>query len=352
MFGRTVEIIVRWTKQIVEGKCPMNEDIYDLTIIGGGPAGMFAGFYAGLRELNTQLIESLPQFGGQVNALYPEKRILDIAGLPSVTGAELSDQLVEQMKEAPIETYLNQTVEDVVKENDVFKIITKDRVSYSKTVLVALGNGAFSPRRLAVDGAEQFENKSLFYTVQHKEDFRDRDVLIAGGGDSAIDMALMLEPIAHQVYLMHRRDKFRAIEHNVTLLDQSSVSVQTPYLIKDIEQDQDERLNLTLKKMKTDDEKSLTVDDVVVNYGFTSNNKALTEWSLDFDEERHDIIVDSKMETSVPGVYAIGDGVSYPGKVKLIATAFGEAPTAISSIVDQLYPGKRAPVHSTSLKIR
>ncbi|KIS03647.1 NAD(P)/FAD-dependent oxidoreductase [Paucilactobacillus wasatchensis] len=329
----------------------MEKQVYDVTIVGGGPAGMFAAFYAGLRELKAQLIESLPQLGGQVNALYPEKTILDVAGLPNIQANQLVSQLQTQMREAPIDTFLGETVEDVVKDEDGFKIVTNQRTSYSKTVIIALGNGAFTPRPLAIDNVAQFENKQLFYFVTHKEDFKNKRVLIAGGGDSAVDMALMLEPIASKVYLMHRRETFRGLEHDVTLLKQSSVSLQVPYLLKQIEQTDAGALDLTMKKMRTDEEKHLQVDDVIVNYGFTSDNKALTSWSLDFEEQRHDIVVNSEMLTSVPGVYAIGDGINYPGKVKLIATAFGEAPTAISAIVNQLYPGKRAPIHSTSIKL-
>lgn len=329
----------------------MEEQIYDVTIVGGGPAGMFAAFYAGLRELKAQLIESLPQLGGQVNALYPEKTILDIAGLPNIQANQMVAQLQQQMAEVPIDTFLGETVTDVIKDERGFKIVTDQRVSYSKTVIIALGNGAFTPRKLAVEHADQFEGNQLFYYVTHKDDFKNQRVLIAGGGDSAVDMALMLEPIAKQVHLMHRRETFRGLEHEVSLLKQSSVTLQVPYLLKQIERTPAGALDLTMKKMKSDEEKHLEVDDVIVNYGFTSDNKALTSWSLDFDEQRHDIVVNSEMQTSVAGVYAIGDGVSYPGKVKLIATAFGEAPTAISAVVNQIYPGKRAPIHSTSIKI-
>lgn len=328
------------------------EDFYDVTIVGGGPAGMFAAFYAGLRELNAQLIESLPQLGGQVSALYPEKEILDVAGYPQIEGQHLIDQLTDQMEQAPIEKYLNQTVDNVEKVTGGFKITTKQRVSYSKTVVIALGNGAFSPRKLAVDNVEQFEDHQLFYAVTHRDDFKNQRILIAGGGDSAIDMALMLEPVASEVHLMHRREKFRGLEHEVTKLKQSDVILELPYLLKEVTENEDHSLHLTMKKMRSDDEKELDVDDVIVNYGFTSDNKALTSWSLGLEQERHDIVVDSNMQTSVGGVYAIGDGINYPGKIKLIASAFGEAPTAINAVAKQLYPDRHAPVHSTSLASR
>lgn len=330
----------------------MTEESYDVTIIGGGPAGMFAAFYCGLHELHAQLIESLPQLGGQVAALYPEKQIWDVAGLPGVTGQELVDHLKDQLTVAPIDQFLNETVDDVVKEDDgTFTIKSSQRTSHSKAVIIALGNGAFTPRRLALDGADQLEGHQLHYFVNHKADFADQRVAVLGGGDSAIDIALMLEPIAKDVYLIHRRNQFRGLEHTVSKLKQSSVHLVTPYLPKSLTQTWD-AVTIGLKKMRSDEEDQLTVDQLVVNYGFTANNAALTKWSLDLASERHLLKVDSTMQTSVPGVYAIGDGVTYPGKTALIATAFGEAPTAVTALAKQLYPDKRLAVHSSSMNIK
>lgn len=329
----------------------MSEEIYDLTIIGGGPAGMFASFYAGLREMKVQVIESLEQFGGQVDALYPEKHILDVAGSVNIPGHELIINLEEQMRLVKVEARLGETVEDVIKQDDQFEIVTDKRTTHSKTVIIALGNGAFNPRKLAVDGADELENKHLFYFIKQKEHFRNKRVLVAGGGDAALDLTMMLEPVASQVYLMHRRETFRGLEHMVTAIEKSSVQLEVPYLLKDLKQNADESLELTMKKMKSDDTKQLTVDDIVVSYGFTSNNKALTAWSLDLESERHDIKVGSEMMTNIDGVYAIGDGVIYPGKVKLIATAFGEGPTAVTAIMNKLYPDKNSQLHSTAMHL-
>ena len=330
----------------------MTEESYDVTIIGGGPAGMFAAFYCGLHELHAQLIESLPQLGGQVAALYPEKQIWDVAGLPGVTGQELVDHLKDQLTVAPIDQFLNETVDDVVKEDDgTFTIKSSQRTSHSKAVIIALGNGAFTPRRLALDGADQLEDHQLHYFVNHKADFADQRVAVLGGGDSAIDIALMLEPIAKDVYLIHRRNQFRGLEHTVSKLKQSSVHLVTPYLPKSLTQAGD-AVTIGLKKMRSDEEDHLTVDQLVVNYGFTANNAALTKWALKLTSERHLLKVDSTMQTSVPGVYAIGDGVTYPGKTALIATAFGEAPTAVTALAKQLYPDKRLAVHSSSMNIK
>ena len=328
------------------------EQTYDVTIVGGGPAGMFAAFYAGLHELKAQLIESLPQLGGQVAALYPEKQIWDVAGDAGVQGRELIADLKKQMAIAPVDQFLGEQVTNVVKLADgTFKIESAQRTSYSKAVVIALGNGAFSPRRLALDGADQLEGRQVRYFVSDQSDFADQRVAVLGGGDSAIDMALMLEPIAKEVHLIHRRDAFRALEHTVSQLNKSQVQVETPYLPKELQVNEDDSIDLTLKKMRSDEEKHLAVDKILVNYGFTSNNAALNEWELPLASERGLIKVDSKMETSVPGVYAIGDGVTYPGKAALIAVGFGEAPIAITALAKALYPKKRMATHSSSMHI-
>ena len=328
------------------------EQTYDVTIVGGGPAGMFAAFYAGLHELKAQLIESLPQLGGQVAALYPEKQIWDVAGEAGVQGRELIADLKKQMAIAPVDQFLGEQVTNVVKLADgTFKIESAQRTSYSKAVVIALGNGAFSPRRLALDGADQLEGRQVRYFVSDQSDFADQRVAVLGGGDSAIDMALMLEPIAKEVHLIHRRDAFRALEHTVSQLKKSQVQVETPYLPKELQVNEDDSIDLTLKKMRSDEEKHLAVDKILVNYGFTSNNAALNEWELPLASERGLIKVDSKMETSVPGVYAIGDGVTYPGKTALIAVGFGEAPIAITALAKALYPKKRMATHSSSMHI-
>lgn len=328
-------------------------EMYDITIIGGGPAGMFAAFYCGLHELKAQLIESLPQLGGQVNALYPEKQIWDVAGLPGVTGRELVHHLEEQIAIAPIDQFTGETVNDVIKEADgTFTIKSANRVSHSKAIVIALGNGAFKPRKLALDGADAIEGKQLHYFVNHKDDFANKKVAVLGGGNSAIDIALMLEPVAKQVFLVHRRDQFRGMEHSVSLLKESSVELVTPFLPKELNVEDNQSVTLKLKKMRDDEMTDLNVDRIVVNYGFTSNNAALDQWSLDLAAERNMIKVDSEMKTNIDGVYAIGDGVTYPGKTPLIATAFGEAPTAITALAKKLYPDKRIATHSSSMKIK
>lgn len=328
------------------------EECYDVTIIGGGPTGMFAAFYCGLHQLKAQLIEALPQLGGQPAALYPEKRVWDVAGKAGVTGQELVDDLIAQLAVAPVDQFLGEKVTNVIKEVDgTFTIQSKQRTSSSKAVVIAMGNGAFSPRQLALAGAKELEGRQVRYFVNHKKDFKDQRVVVLGGGDAAIDMALMLEDVAKQVYLVHRRNEFRALPLTVEQLEKSTVEKLTPYLPKDLVVNADQSVTLNLKKMRADEERPLEVDKILVNYGFTSNNAALKEWSLDLASERGQIKVDATMQTSVPGVYAIGDGATYEGKVDLIATGFGEAPIAITNLAKELYPKKKMATHSSSMKI-
>lgn len=329
----------------------MQKKVYDVDIIGGGPAGMFAAFYAGLHDLDTQLIESLPQLGGQLGALYPEKKIWDVAGAPGITGKELIGHLKEQLKLVDVDYLLNASVTNVKKDTDGLFVVTTARgVSYARSIIIALGNGAFSPRKLALPGAAEMEGQQVQYFVTHKADYAGKTVAVLGGGNSAVDMALMLAPVAKQVYLVHRRPQFRALPKMVDQLKSSEVEIVTPYLPKAIHK-VGQQASLSLKRMRADGERQLTVDRVLVDYGFTADHSALDKWDVHFDSERQMIKVDSEMTTSVPGIYAIGDGVTYPGKQPLIATAFGEGPIAINALAKKLYPHKQMAMHSSSMHL-
>ena len=179
-----------------------NRDIVDIAIIGGGPTGLFAAFYAGMREISVKVIESMPQLGGQLSALYPEKYIYDVAGFPKIRAQQLVDQLIEQASLFNPIYCLDEKVESVQKNREgIFELRTEKQVHLAKAVLITAGVGAFQPRRLPLPEAEKFEEKNLYYFVNDLEQFRDKDVLIAGGGDSAVDWALMLEPIARASYI-------------------------------------------------------------------------------------------------------------------------------------------------------
>ena len=323
-------------------------DIYDITIIGAGPVGMFAAFYAGMRKAKTKIIDSLPQLGGQLATLYPEKYIYDIPGYPAIKANELVGNLEKQLTTFNHTFHLEEEVLSITREEDVIEIITNKGIHYSKAVILALGNGSFQPRKLTIEGADAFENNGLDYYVNDLMKYAGKKVAIAGGGDSAIDWALMLEPIASEVYLIHRRSEFRGHEHSVAQLKNSSVHLLTPYLIEDLAGESNQLTDLRLKKVKSDETIDLSIDSLIVNYGFTSNLGQIASWGL--ESSRQSIMVNSDMSTSIPGIYAAGDICSYDGKVKLIATGFGEAPTAVNNALHYINPKERAqPGHSTSL---
>lgn len=325
------------------------QDIIDIIVIGGGPAGMFASFYAGMRQASVKIIESMPQLGGQLAALYPEKYIYDVAGFPKVTAQDLVNNLLAQMKHFPIDICLEEKVHQVVKKEErLFEITTEKGTHLSRAVIITGGVGAFEPRRLELPEAAQFEKKNLHYFVSDLNAFAGQKVIISGGGDSAVDWALMLEPIAEKVTLIHRRDKFRAHEHSVENLMKSKVNIVTPTEItrlhgsSRIEQ-------VTLRDIKSGKETLLDVDAVIVNFGFVSSLGPIAEWGLTI--ENGSIVVDSRMETNIPGIFAAGDITAYPGKLKLIAVGFGEAPTAINNAKVYIDPtAKLSPGHSSNLK--
>lgn len=328
----------------------MREDtkIYDITIIGGGPVGLFTAFYGGMRQASVKIIESLPQPGGQLTALYPEKYIYDVAGFPKIRAQELVNNLKEQMEKFEQTVCLEQAVETVEKQADgVFKLITNKETHYTKTIIITAGNGAFQPRKLELENAEHFEKTNLHYFVDDMNKFAGRRVAVLGGGDSAVDWALMLEPIAKEVSIIHRRDKFRAHEHSVENLHNSKVNVLTPFVPSEIV-GSDTIEQLVIEEVKGERKEVLDVDDVICNFGFISSLGPIKSWGLDI--EKNSIVVDSTMKTNIDGIYAAGDICTYEGKVKLIASGFGEAPTAVNNAKAYMDPKERVqPLHSTSL---
>lgn len=327
----------------------MDEKIYDITILGAGPTGLFTAFYGGMRQASVKIIESLPHIGGQLTALYPEKHIYDVAGFPNIRAQDLVDNLGEQLQLFDPTIVLGQSIEQVEKQEDgTFRLTSHvGEVHYTKSIIISAGNGAFAPRRLNIGNSESFEGVNLHYYVQDMSIFKDEHVLLLGGGDSAVDWALMLEPIAKKVTLVHRRDTFRAHEHSVQKLKDSSVDILTPYVAADI-QGEDKITNITLREARGEQTIDIDVDSVICNYGFISQLGPIKDWGLEID--RNSLVVNSKMETNIPGIYAAGDINTYPGKVKLIATGFGDGPTAVNNAMQYLDPKARIqPQHSTNM---
>lgn len=327
--------------------------MYDITIVGGGPVGLFTAFYAGLRNAKTKIIESLESLGGQPAHLYAEKNIYDIPGYPAIKGEELEKNLIEQLSRFETSIHLGQEVLNIKKlvsdeGIEYFEINTNKKIHYSRTIILAIGNGAFSPRKLGVADSEKYEKSNLHYYVNNIEQFTDKTVAICGGGDSAVDWALALEPIAKKVHLIHRRDKFRAIESSVNQLNESSIELLTPYIPESLNGDGQVLDSVTFKKVKSDEELTLDIDNFIVSYGFTSSIGDIRNWG--FNLTRNAIEVSSQLETNIPGVYAVGDIAHYEGKVKIIATGFGEVPQAVNSALLRIDPTNiNPPTHSSDL---
>ncbi|MGT2745093.1 NAD(P)/FAD-dependent oxidoreductase [Streptococcus phocae subsp. phocae] len=328
----------------------MKDVVYDITIIGGGPVGLFAAFYAGLRGMSVNIIESLSELGGQPAILYPEKMIYDIPAYPAITGAELTRQLLQQLQrfDDRVTICLKEEVKTFEKTGTYFTIETNKASHQSKAVIVACGNGAFAPRTLGLDGEADFADNNLFYNVHQLEQFAGQNVVICGGGDSAVDWALALDGLAKSVTIVHRRDAFRAHEHSVELLKASQVRVLTPYVPLALEGENGLAKKLSIQKVKSDEVVELELDSLIVSFGFSTSNKNLKNWNLDY--KRSSIEVSHLFQTSQEGVFAIGDAADYDGKFDLIATGFGEAPIAVNQAIHYIYPDRdNRAVHSTSL---
>lgn len=326
----------------------MKENIYDITIIGGGPAGLFAGFYAGMRGAKTKIIDCLPELGGQLSLLYPEKLIYDVAGFPNVKAQDLVNSLIKQIEPFNHTIALEEEVLSFEKKENYFILTTDKETHYSKSIIIAAGNGSFQPRRLNVEGNEELERKQLHYYIKDMSMFSNKNVVICGGGDSAVDWALMLEEVASSVTIIHRRPQFRAHEHSVKKLEASTVKIKTPFVIDSLNQVDNHLSSITIRNPKEELEESIELDHLIVNYGFSSSLGPIKKWPLDF--KGLSVLAKTNTETSIPGVFAIGDISTYEGKVKLIATGFGEAPTAVNNAIHFINPSERLqPMHSTSL---
>jgi thioredoxin reductase (NADPH) len=315
----------------------------DLLIVGAGPAGLFGAYYAGFRGLSVTLVDSLPELGGQVSALYPEKSILDVAGFPNVKGRELVEQLVEQAASADPTYLLGRTATGLKVDDDSVRMDLDDgTVVQAKVVIITAGIGKFTPRPLpAGDG---WEDRGLVFFVPSFAEYAGRDVVIVGGGDSAFDWAHHLQPIAASVTLVHRRDQFRAHQATVDAVLASDTEVITKAQVTALEGNHHvESVEITLA-----DGEVLTrpAQSVVAALGFVADLSAMKEWGLEFDK-RH-IKVDTAMRTNLPRVFAAGDITEYDGKVRLIAVGFGEVATAVNNAAVQVDPDAHIfPGHSS-----
>lgn len=323
-------------------------EIYDITLIGAGPVGLFGVFYAGMRHMKTQVVEALPQVGGQLSALYPEKDIFDVAGFPKVQSKKLVADLKVQADAANHDVVYNldERVTNLQKQEDgSFKLTTTKGEYNTKSVLITAGIGAFEPNRVPNEGARRLENKGVFYNVSEVDWYRGKNVLVVGGGDSAVDYALMLEPVANRVTLIHRRDGFRAHEESLKRLSESKVDVRVFYEMGEV-RGEEWVTEAVIFDNRDRAETVLKLDAIVLGTGFKASLGPIKEWGLDL--QGNQILTNSKGETNIPGVYAAGDISAYPGKIRLIATGFGEVATAVNNAKAYTDPGSAAfPGHSS-----
>lgn len=331
------------------GTDPSN-DIHDITIIGAGPTGLFAAFYGGMRQAKTQVIDSLEEPGGALTAIYPEKYIYDVAGFPKVLAKDFVEQIyLQAMRDKP-EMRLNEEVLGLVRREDgLLELTTSKTVRLSKTVIVCAGVGAFEPKRLEAPGVKELEGNGVHYFAKRVEDFRGKHVVIVGGGDSAVDWAVTLEPIAASVRLIHR-SKFRAHEATVKELEASTVNLHYPGCeVLAAHVGANGRLEAITFKNTSGEAERVQADELIVAIGFVADLGPLKTWG--FELQKNQIVVDKiTMETSIPGVFAAGDIAWYPAKFKLIATGAAEAVTAINHAVTRIDPAARLdPGHSTNI---
>lgn len=332
-------------------------EITDVTIIGGGPTGLFAAFYAGLRGVSCRVIDALPQLGGQLMALYPEKYIFDVGGLPRILAKDLAKNMIEQGTQFNPEVVLGAEVQRLEREDGHIRLVTPKGEYLTKTVVITAGKGALNPRVLECPGWDEHygsDGGGVHTHVRQPEDFRGKRVLLVGGGDSAVDWVLGLKGIAREVTLIHRRPEFRAhrasVEQMWAAAGAGEVAVKTPYEVRSIQGQGGCVARATIYNNDTDEDEEMEVDAVVALLGFKPDLGPIGNWGLEL--ERNTIKVTQLMETNLPGVYAAGDVVHYPGKLELIATGYGEAAIAVNNAVHHINPKARvSPGHSTNLKI-
>jgi thioredoxin reductase len=326
-------------------------DVYDITVIGGGPSGLFALFYAGMRGARAKVIDVLPELGGQLYALYPEKYIYDMPGFPAIVAQDLVKGCVEQAFQWPHAKCLEERVCGIQRLDDgFFKIATDKGDHYTKAIVVTTGIGAFRPRKLAAPSAEPFEGRGLQYYARSFDEFAGKRVVIVGGGDSAVDYALALLPRADGVIVVHR-SAFRAHASTVEQLRASAAIINQPdYEIEAVRGDGRVEA-VTIVNKKTKESIDCPCDAILCALGFVSDLGAVKEWGIEV--EGNGIVVDTAtQETSIKGIYAAGDVVSHEGKLKLIACGTSEAAIAVNQAMHYINPSDKVhPVHSSNLTL-
>ena len=332
----------------------MQHEMKDITILGAGPTGLFALFYAGMRGVSAQIIDALSEPGGQLLALYPEKYIFDVAGFPRVLAKDLVAAQMEQAKQFGFPMHFDQRVISLEEDGGTFTLVTETDRFPTRAIVIAAGIGAFSPRRLPQPCAEPWYGKGIHDRVLDPERFRGKRVLIIGGGDSAFDWAHQLLDRASSLTLVHRSDRFRAhaatVEEIRAACGEGRATMLTFHELQDISGNGDNLAGVVLKDIKGKTTVALDCDVILPMLGFVSDLGTIGEWGLNL--EKDEIVVNSTMETGRQGIWAAGDITTYPGKLKLIATGYSEAAIAVNQAVHWLYPEKKVnPGHSSHMAV-
>ncbi len=323
----------------------------DAVIVGAGPVGLFQVFELGLLEIKAHVIDSLPVVGGQCVELYPDKPIYDIPAVPVCTGQELTDNLLKQIEPFGPTFHLNQEVTEVGKRADGrFDLVTSTGTAFiTRTIFIAAGVGSFQPRTIKVDGIEQFEGKQLFYRVKDPAQFHGKNIVIVGGGDSALDWTLNLVGKAESVVLIHRRDGFKAAPASVAKMKELCEAFEMQFEVGQVTGFEQNGDKLSEVKVTGADgvTRRMPLDALLVFFGLSPKLGPIAEWGLDID--RKQIVVDTeKFATNVEGIYAVGDINTYPGKKKLILSGFHEAALAAFAAKEYMYPDKKVHLQYTT----
>lgn len=331
-------------------------EVFDITIVGAGPTGLFGAFYAGMREMSCKVIDALPQAGGQITALYPEKFIYDTPGFTSIQGKALVENLVRQAGQWGTTMALGQRAETLERVpspggepgDECWAIGTERETHLTRAVLIAAGIGAFRPVKLNLESLDRFEGRGVEYFVSDLSAYEGKRILIVGGGDSAVDWALATEPIAESVTLIHRREGFRAHESSLKRLMESSVNVRIWYELRDLV-GQDELQGAIMFDNRTDEDEQIEIDAVILALGFKADLGPIREWGLETQGRRY-ITVNNRMETNLPGVFAAGDLALQEGldPLNLIVVGYGQVTIAVNYAFTYVNPGAKVfPGHSS-----
>lgn len=302
----------------------------DAVIIGAGPVGLFSVFELGILGLNAHVIDNLDKIGGQCIELYPDKPIYDIPGVPNCTGELLIKNLLDQIKPFKPEFHLNQRVNEVKKNDKLWRVITSEnKIFETPNIIIAGGVGSFEPRKLDIKNAEKFEGKGFYYSVKDKSKFKDQIIAIFGGGDSALDWTLELSNIAKKIYLIHRREDFKGAPHTLSKIKEiaktGKIEIKTFYKLTDVNGDL--KLNNIEIQKNNEAKEVLNIDSVIAFFGLKMELGPITNWGLNLEEKC--ILVNTKnFQTNEDGIFAIGDICTYPGKLKLILSGFHEGALA------------------------